>query len=455
VEECVLPVDGSLRKHLTVVEDEDGRVRLYTAVEDDFLAVWVSENGRLFRELDTGVEHRGRRNIVIAEPVGTGTVLRDPNALPDAAWKYVSDYHRRGLYVYVSRDGLSFERQRQAVLPFRSGSQNDIFYDDQRQIYVGFHRTDIARTPGGRTSREFVMSEMESLTGLWPYPPASDRRTAEEARRRPLHDMLPWYLDNGPLTPSGFGIEFPTIFAPDPVMEPISAGIYNPKAVKYPWAPDAYVAFPVLYFHYYEGLPGQTALASVRGGGPVETQFAASRDGVHWKRYPRPAYVGIGRLGDLDAVQTFIAQGLIRRGDEVWQYVFADADFHTPVGERTRNRCVFRLAQRLDGFVSLDAPYGAYGEIVTRPLTFAGNRLVLNIDTDAHGYALVGLLDENGQPLPGHEPERSVLINGDFIEHEVEWVGVGGDVSHLEGRPVRVMVRMRGSRLFSMQFQSR
>jgi hypothetical protein len=455
VDECVVPVDGSFRKHLTVLEDEDGRVRLYTAVEDDYLAVWISDDGRRFTEIETGLEHRGRQNIVIAEPVGTGTVLRDPNAPSEAAWKYVSDYHRRGLYVYVSPDGLSFERQRLAALPFRSGSQNDIFYDDQRQTYVGFHRTDIARTPGGRTSREFVMSEMESLTGIWPYEPVSDHQTAEEARRRPLHAMLPWYLDNGPLTPSGFGIEFPTVFAPDPVQERISAGIYNPKALKYPWAPDAYVAFPVLYFHYYEGYPGQRALASVHGGGPVETQFAASRDGVNWTRYPRPAYVGIGRLGGMDVVQTFIAQGLIRRGDEIWQYAFADADYHTPVGVRKRDRCVFRLVQRMDGFVSLDSPYGAYGEIVTRPITFEGNRLVLNIDTDAHGYALVGLLDENDQPISGYEIARSVLVNGDFIEHEVEWLDVGGDISHLGGRTVRLMIRMRGARLYSIQFQSR
>jgi hypothetical protein len=178
VDGCVIPVEGSFRKHLTVLEDDEGLIRLYTAVEDDHLALWVSDDGQRFRELETGLEHRGRRNIVVAEPVGTGTVLRDPNAPPEAAWKYLSDYDRRGLSVYVSPDGFSFERQRQAVLPFRSGSQNDVFYDDQRQVYVAFHRTDIARTPEGRTSREFVVSEMESLTGLWPYRPADADRIA-------------------------------------------------------------------------------------------------------------------------------------------------------------------------------------------------------------------------------------------------------------------------------------
>jgi hypothetical protein len=470
VGECVIEVEGSFRKHVTIIEDEDGMIRLYTALENDYLGVFISEDGINFTAPDLGPEYKGKRNIVIPEPVGTGTVLIEPNAPPEIRWKYISDYHRQGLYVYTSPDGFSFKRWPQAVLPFRSGSQNDIFYDDQRQIYVGYHRTDIGRTPAGRTLRMFVLTETKNLLDPWPFNPMSPERSKAIAETVPIQELQPWYLDNGPLTPCNFGVEYPIIFAPDYSVDPLTMGVYNPKAIKYPWAPDTYLAFPIFYFHYYEGDPGRQILFTRRGGGPTETQFASSRDGTHWKRLPRPTYVGIGKYDDIDFVQTFIAQGMIRRGDEIWQYVFLDGDYHGPrpdTVERSQVRRVYRLIQRLDGFVSADAPYDTYGTIITRPLRFTGSRLVLNIDTDAHGYALVGFLDENGNPIEGYSIEDAVFINGNHIEIEAEWItdtrdnriddtkiAVSGDVSSLNGKDVRVIIKMRGAKLYSMQFKS-
>ena len=455
IDECVMEIDGSFRKHVTVVEDDDGNIRLYTAIDNDYLGLFISQDGVNFIAPDLGTEYKGKRNIVIHEPVGTGTVLIDPNAPLEMRWKYISDYHRQGLYIYTSSNGLSFKRRPQALLPFRSGSQNDIFYDDQRQLYIGYHRTDIGRTPAGRTLRMFVLTETESLLDPWPFKPVTPERFEEVSRMYPLQELQPWYLDNGPLTPPNFGIEFPVVFAPDDAIDPLTMGIYNPKAIKYPWAPDTYLAFPVLYFHYYEGVPGRQILFSRRGGGPTETQFAVSRDGIRWKRHPRPTYVGIGRYGNIDIVQTFLAQGMVKRGDEIWQYVFLDSDYHGPRPddvERSFERRVYRLKQRFDGFISADAPYEKYGTIITRPLIFEGNRLVLNIDTDAHGYAVIGLLDESGNPIPGYSIDEGVFINGDFIETEVEWLNKGSDVGELEGKIIRVQIKMRGAKLFSMQF---
>src|SRR5690606_22651003 len=45
---------------------------------------------------------------------------------------------------------------------------------------------------------------------------------------------------------------------------------------------------------------------------------------------------------------------------------------------------VRRYTLRLDGFVSLQAPYQG-GEMVTKPLTFAGKELTLNFSTSAAG----------------------------------------------------------------------
>ncbi|MEX0685157.1 MAG: LamG-like jellyroll fold domain-containing protein [Balneolales bacterium] len=452
IDRQVLEVEGSFRKHVTILEDLDGYIRLYTALADDYLGVFISEDGINFEAVDTGIEHKGHKNIVIPERVGTGTVFIDPNAPPETKYKYISDYNRRGLYIYTSPDGIDFTRHRQAVAPFRSGSQNDFFYDDQRQSYVGYHRSDYSRTPAGQTLRDFVMTEVKDLLEPWPFSPATKEKVKEAEKFKTLHEITPWYLDNGPLTPGGWGIEYPTIFAVDPEIDPLTMGVYNPKALKYPWAPDTYVAFPVWYFHYYEGPEGRQILSKRFGGGPTETQFAASRDAVNWKRYPRPVYSGIGRYDGLDITQTFIAQGLVKRGEELWQYVFLDSDYHSAL-DRSGERRVYRLVQRFDGFVSAEAPYEEYGEIVTRPLKFEGNRLVLNIDTDAHGYATVGLIDEDHNPIPGYSHDDAIYINGDFIEIDAQWLDKGNDLSSLQDQNIRVVIKMRGAKLYSMQFK--
>jgi hypothetical protein len=43
-------------------------------------------------------------------------------------------------------------------------------------------------------------------------------------------------------------------------------------------------------------------------------------------------------------------------------------------------------------------------------------------------------------------------VNGSFVEHPVEWLGKGSDVSSLAGRTVRLVVRMRGASLYALQF---
>jgi hypothetical protein len=90
---------------------------------------------------------------------------------------------------------------------------------------------------------------------------------------------------------------------------------------------------------------------------------------------------------------------------------------------------------------------------VTKPLTFTGNRLRLNIDTDAAGYAQVGFLDERGQPIPGYSVQDCVFVNGDAVEYEVEWLKKGQDVSSLAGKKVQLVFELHGAKLYAMQFQ--
>jgi hypothetical protein len=67
-------IEGPYRKHLTVVEDGEGLIRIYNSAHDDYLIVYTSTDGVNFEEPNTGIEHRGRNNIVIPEPVGAKVI---------------------------------------------------------------------------------------------------------------------------------------------------------------------------------------------------------------------------------------------------------------------------------------------------------------------------------------------------------------------------------------------
>ncbi len=443
--------------HLVIWDDDDGLIRLYYNVGGKQLGVLTSHDGVHWETPELRPSGDGPANAVIDDPVGLGTIFVDPNAPPEERIKYLTGYDGRAIFMYASPDGYRFKRNETAALPFRASSQSIAYYDDQRQKYVAYHRTDMPETVGGHTERSFVMTETTDPMRPWPFRPVSQAEQKEIAKDRRIGDVLPWYLDNGPLTPAGFGVEYPRTFAPKDDFDPIATDIYVPKNLKYPWAPDAYFAFPLMYFHYHDDGPETRQILGRenrgRGSGPLETQIAVSRDGLHWKRYPRPAYIKIGRHDGFDIHKNYIAHGMVRRGDEIWQYYLGSEQYHSSWTGHGRE-AVFRVVQRLDGFISADTPYSG-GQLTTRPLTFEGNRLVLNIDTGATGYAQVGILDENGKAIDGFNVDDCVYVNGDFIETEVEWLGKGTDLSPLARRPVQLVIRSRGTKLYSLQFVNR
>ncbi|HEX5470726.1 MAG TPA: LamG domain-containing protein [Lacipirellulaceae bacterium] len=451
--------------HLSVIQDSEGVIRMYASGPKDSLIVLTSRDGIHFEAPDLGgMPYFDRKNVVIRDAVGMGEVFIDPNAPAAERWKYVSGVRNRGIFVYSSPDGYHFKRHETAALPFAAGSQSNVFYDDQRQLYVGYHRSDYGASSatGQESERRFVRTEVRDLLKSWPFEPVTHQQTIEASRRMRIKCNLldPWYLDNGPLAPGGFGIEFPVVFAPDPKLDPPHTDIYIPKAGKYAFAPDTYLAFPHFYFHYWDvEKPGRRELGlrqRNRGSGIIEVQTMTSRDGLRWKRYPRPAYIPPGKHGEFGTFHMVgMVQGMVRRGDEIWQYFTSSPNYHSawnssPAGGPAG---VYRAVQRLDGFVSADFDYQG-GEIVTKPLRFSGDELDLNINTMATGYAQVAILDKDSRPIPGFTLDDCVYVNGDFIDEPVEWLHKGVNVSALAGRDIRVLIRGRGCKLYAMQFTS-
>jgi len=110
-----------------------------------------------------------------------------------------------------------------------------------------------------------------------------------------------------------------------------------------------------------------------------------------------------------------------------------------------------RLALRLDGFASVRASY-AGGEMLTRPLTFSGRRLVINCSTSAAGSVRVEIQDLAGRAVAGRALAESIPIIGDEIDRAVAWKG-GSDLGALSGRPVRLRFVLKDADLYAIQFR--
>jgi hypothetical protein len=110
-----------------------------------------------------------------------------------------------------------------------------------------------------------------------------------------------------------------------------------------------------------------------------------------------------------------------------------------------------RFTLRTDGFASVQA--GADdGEMVTHPLRFAGNSLVVNYSTSAGGRLAVEVQDAAGAPVPGYTLDDCPEIVGDEIERVVSWKD-GSDVSKLAGQHVRLRFVMKEADLYCLRFR--
>ena len=111
-----------------------------------------------------------------------------------------------------------------------------------------------------------------------------------------------------------------------------------------------------------------------------------------------------------------------------------------------------RYALRTDGFISVHAGFET-GELLTRPLIFTGDELVLNASTSAAGSLLVEVQNASGNPLPGLSLKDCKAIIGDGIEQKVSWQKTS-DRGALAGRPVRLRFVMTECDLYSLRFKA-
>ncbi len=172
--------------------------------------------------------------------------------------------------------------------------------------------------------------------------------------------------------------------------------------------------------------------------------FMTSRGGMRYDRTFMSSFLRPGPGPENWVTRSnYPALGIVQTGpEELSIYVERDNVQST---EHVR-----RYTIRLDGFASVHAPYEG-GEMVTRPLQFDGQKMVINFATSASGSILCEIQDAAGKPIPGFALANCKEIAGDEIERIVRWKN-GSDVSQLAGKPVRLRFVMKDADLFALKF---
>ena len=176
--------------------------------------------------------------------------------------------------------------------------------------------------------------------------------------------------------------------------------------------------------HLFVGFP--TRMIPDRGS-VTEGLFMSSRDGVHFRRWAE-AFIPPGQNKDKWGNRSnYIWWGLVETksdlpGASPELSLYTNEHYYMEGGVHTR-----RYTLRLDGFVSVNAPY-AGGEFTTKPFSFTGQALEVNYATSAAGSLRVEIQDADGKAVPGYTLDDCPEIYGDQVDGIVRWKG-GPDVT--------------------------
>ncbi|MCH2201800.1 MAG: hypothetical protein MK102_07510 [Fuerstiella sp.] len=411
------PWEGRWSGYVTVLPDDD-RFRMYYRAGldekpriDDPESVCYAEStdGIHWTKPELGLyefDGTDRTNIVWrgnGSHCGLG-VFKDtnPNAKPDERYKALSgNGYQKPVWAFGSPDGIRWHLiQEDPVLTEYRGvaaaydSHFCTRWDPTAKRYVTYHR--IWYRPFGPKVRSVAL------------------RTSD--------DFIQWT----PLRRLDFGSTAPE-------------HIYTNGITPYARAPHILLGFPRRF------LPGRKRYVDEKLlPGVSDTCFISSRDGIHFSRRFMESYLrpGRDRLGWLSRSNT-VAPGMIETAsDEISLYVshgWADPAQH-----------IRRYVIRKDGFVSAHAKYES-GELLTKPITFTGNELVINYATSAAGRLRVEIQDVVGNAIPGFALEDCPVIFGDDIERTVSWQHTT-NIGALAEIPVRLRFVMKDADLFSIRF---
>ena len=348
-------------------------------------------------------------NIVYSGPGSEMAIFLDsnPNATENQRYKAVVRSPRGGelsrvLHAMVSPDGLTWRRMSDNPVlidgPF--DSHNVPFWDERLERYVIYTRG-AAGSGGG-------------FLGGYRW-----------IRRATSEDFLEWT----PLEAIDTG-ETPA--------EHLYTNAYTP----YDRAPGTYLMFPSRLVLEHSPDP---EWEQEYGEGVNDIVFMSSRDGVHFDRSFRSAWIRPGlERENWHERGIYVGSGIVQTSPE-------EMSIYSRQHSRLPTTHLRRYSLRTDGFVSVKAGFSG-GEFVTRSFVFSGSELELNYSTSAIGSVQVEVQDGEGRPLPGFLLADAPEKFGDQIEGIFSWNG-DGDLGRLAGTTVRLRFVLKDADLYAFRFR--
>jgi hypothetical protein len=181
------------------------------------------------------------------------------------------------------------------------------------------------------------------------------------------------------------------------------------------------------------------------GAGVNDIAFMSSRDGLNFDR----SFIGAFLRPGLDQENwhergIYMETGILQTSPEELS-LFVSEHLRYPSAR------INRYTLRTDGFVSVNAGYGA-GEFTTRPFVFSGSELELNYSTSAVGSVRVEVQDGEGRPLSGLSLADAPEKFGDEIDGVYNWLNDGSPVG-LAGTTVRLRFVLKDADLYAFRFR--
>ena len=331
----------------------------------------------------------------------------NPECKPDAKYKALGG-GKGGLIVFTSADGIrwSVTSAKAVITKGAFDSQNLAFWDSMRGEYREYHRA-------FRDGRD-VMTCTSKDCRVWTEPK--------------WLEYVPGRLTQ----------------------------LYTNQITPYYRAPHLFLGFPARYIAGRSLLtPLNEAISRVSkrfGTDYTDTGFMTSRDGEQFRvweeAFVRPGPETKARWVYGDSYQ---ALGVVETPSESENAPHELSFYLTEGCWSGDSMALRRYSLRIDGFVSAFAPLSG-GEVTTKPLTFQGQQLVLNVATSAAGGVRTEVQTPDGAPIEGFALADCEEIFGDATERVVWWKG-NPDIARLAGQPIRLRFRIKDADLYAFRFR--
>ena len=286
----------------------------------------------------------------------------------------------------------------------------------------------LATSPDGRTwsdpvpagrAGDYCSFFFNPFRNVWVY---SVKRDGPRGRSR-YYAESPSFLTPGVFDSTVYWCNADRLDEPDPVAK-CAPQLYSLNAV-------AYESLMLGIFYIHLGPPNEVC---GQGKFPktTELKLGFSRDGFHWQRPDRRAFIPATRTeGTWDRAYLHSTAGVCLIDGDRLLFPYCAFSGIAPDGSRGiyHGASVGLATLRRDGFASMDGS----GTLTTRPLRFSGKHLFVN----ASGSVSAEILDEAAPAA------RVGAFTGDATRQRL------GDVSAYAGRPVRIRFHLTDGHLYS------